>query len=116
MTEQTYNLAFVFPGEGSQSTGMVNDLAATYPEIKQTFERASEALQKDLWALVTDETLATELNLKSQHTTCHACRWRCSLECVDKTQCNLSVMDGGTQFRRIQRVSLLIKDIQRNSY
>lgn len=62
MTEQTYNLAFVFPGQGSQSTGMLNDLAATYPEIKQTFERASDALQKDLWALVTDETLATELN------------------------------------------------------
>lgn len=62
MTEQTQNLAFVFPGQGSQSTGMLGDLAATYPEIKQTFERASDALQKDLWALVTDEALNAELN------------------------------------------------------
>lgn len=62
MTEQTYNLAFVFPGQGSQSTGMLNDLAATYPEIKHTFERASNALNKDLWALITDESLASELN------------------------------------------------------
>lgn len=41
---------------------MLGDLAATYPEIKQTFERASDALQKDLWALVTDEALNAELN------------------------------------------------------
>ena len=54
MTELTYNLAFVFPGQGSQSVGMLDDLAATYPDIKQTFERASEALQKYLWALVTN--------------------------------------------------------------
>lgn len=62
MTEQIYNVAFVFPGQGSQSVGMLNDLAVTYPEVKQTFERASEALQKDLWALVTDRALETELN------------------------------------------------------
>ncbi len=62
MTEQTYNLAFVFPGQGSQSVGMLNDLAATYPDVKQTFERASDALQKDLWALVTDNALEAELN------------------------------------------------------
>ncbi len=62
MTEKTYNLAFVFPGQGSQSTGMLDNLAATYPEIKQTFERASEALQKDLWALINDESLSAELN------------------------------------------------------
>lgn len=62
MTQQNYNLAFVFPGQGSQSVGMLDDLAATYPEIKQTFERASDALGKDLWALISDESLASELN------------------------------------------------------
>ena len=62
MTEQNYNLAFVFPGQGSQSVGMLDDLAATYPEVKQTFERASDALSKDLWALISDESLASELN------------------------------------------------------
>ncbi|HEY8035491.1 MAG TPA: ACP S-malonyltransferase [Methylobacter sp.] len=52
MNNQTYNLAFVFPGQGSQSVGMLTDLAASYPEVKHTFERASDALGKDLWAIV----------------------------------------------------------------
>lgn len=54
MSEQTYNLAFVFPGQGSQSVGMLNDLAAAHPEVKQLFERASEALDKNLWTLVAE--------------------------------------------------------------
>ncbi len=52
MTKQLSNLAFVFPGQGSQSVGMLTPLATTYPEIKQTFDRASLVLGKDLWALV----------------------------------------------------------------
>ncbi len=52
MNNQTYNLAFVFPGQGSQSVGMLADLAASYPEVKHTFERASDALGKDLWSIV----------------------------------------------------------------
>ena len=54
MTKQTYHLAFVFPGQGSQSVGMLTALAASYPEVKQIFERASEALDKNLWSLVAD--------------------------------------------------------------
>ncbi|MDP3877226.1 MAG: ACP S-malonyltransferase [Methylobacter sp.] len=52
MNNQIYNLAFVFPGQGSQSVGMLADLAVSYPEVRQTFERASDALGKDLWSLV----------------------------------------------------------------
>ncbi|MCK9397889.1 MAG: ACP S-malonyltransferase [Methylobacter sp.] len=52
MNSQTYNLAFVFPGQGSQSVGMLTELAASYPEVKHTFERASDALGKDLWSIV----------------------------------------------------------------
>jgi [acyl-carrier-protein] S-malonyltransferase len=54
MSIQNYDLAFVFPGQGSQSVGMMADLAASFPEIKQTFERASDALGQDLWALVSE--------------------------------------------------------------
>ena len=52
MNNQTYNLAFVFPGQGSQSVGMLTDLAVSYPEVKHTFERASDVLGKDLWSIV----------------------------------------------------------------
>lgn len=43
--------AFIFPGQGSQSVGMLADLGATYPIVKQTFEEASEILNYDLWKL-----------------------------------------------------------------
>ena len=46
--------AFVFPGQGSQSMGMLSDLANKYGEIRSVFERASDALAKDLWELVKD--------------------------------------------------------------
>ena len=50
MTQQ--NLAFVFPGQGSQKIGMLADLAASYPIVTQTFAEASQVLGYDLWELV----------------------------------------------------------------
>lgn len=44
--------AFVFPGQGSQSIGMLADLAEQYNTVTTTFAEASEALGFDLWALV----------------------------------------------------------------
>ncbi len=44
-------LAFVFPGQGSQSVGMLADLAAAHPVVRSTFDEASAALGLDLWAL-----------------------------------------------------------------
>lgn len=45
--------AFLFPGQGSQSVGMMSGLAQ-FPEVKQTFDEASAALGEDLWKLVTE--------------------------------------------------------------
>jgi [acyl-carrier-protein] S-malonyltransferase len=45
--------AFLFPGQGSQSVGMMAGLAQ-FPEVKQTFDAASAALGEDLWKLVTE--------------------------------------------------------------
>ena len=61
MSTQNNQLAFVFPGQGSQSVGMLAEMAETYPDIKNTFAQASEVLGLDLWALVNDGP-AEELN------------------------------------------------------
>ena len=47
------SLAFVFPGQGSQSIGMLDQLATEYPLVQETFAEASEVLGYDLWDLVT---------------------------------------------------------------
>lgn len=56
------NLAFVFPGQGSQKIGMLAELAAEYPVVKSTFAEASDVLGYDLWALVQTGT-QEEINL-----------------------------------------------------
>ncbi len=61
MKQQNYNLAFVFPGQGSQSVGMLSDLAASFPEVRQIFSEASDILGRDLWQMVS-EGPAEELN------------------------------------------------------
>lgn len=53
--------AFVFPGQGSQTVGMLTELAATYPLVEKTFREASDALGYDLWQLVSQGP-AEELN------------------------------------------------------
>ena len=54
-------LAFVFPGQGSQSVAMLNDLAEHHTIIRQTCDSASEVLGYDLWAIIS-EGPAEELN------------------------------------------------------
>lgn len=61
MTQTINNLAFVFPGQGSQSIGMATDLANHHPEVKQLFQQASDVLGLDLWQLVAEGPEA-ELN------------------------------------------------------
>ena len=46
------SVAFVFPGQGSQSIGMLAELASLYDDVRQTFDSASRRLGYDLWALV----------------------------------------------------------------
>jgi [acyl-carrier-protein] S-malonyltransferase len=54
-------IAFVYPGQGSQSVGMMQTFARL-PGVQETFAEASERLKQDLWKLVA-EGPAEELNL-----------------------------------------------------
>jgi len=47
-------LAFVFPGQGSQSLGMLAELAELHPQVRETFNEASDGAGADLWALSQD--------------------------------------------------------------
>ncbi len=55
------SLAFVFPGQGSQSVGMMNGFDGL-PIVRETFEEAGSVLKQDLWGMVTGGS-SEELNL-----------------------------------------------------
>ncbi len=44
-------LAGIFPGQGSQSVGMLADLSESFPLVSSTFQEASDTLGFDLWKL-----------------------------------------------------------------
>ena len=46
--------AFLFPGQGSQSVGMLTELSQQSGWVKKTFDEASQALGLDLWKRVAD--------------------------------------------------------------
>lgn len=85
----TAKIAIVFPGQGSQAVGMLGDLSESYSQIKETFDEASAALGRDLWALAQNGP-AEELN-KTQNTqplvlTASVAMWR-----VLQSELNISV-------------------------
>ena len=72
------SFAFVFPGQGSQSIGMVAALAAL-PEVKQTFQEASDILGINFWQMATegpDEVLNATLNTQPIMLTAGIATWR----------------------------------------
>lgn len=63
----THSLGVVFPGQGSQTVGMLADIAREHPEVLATFNEASAVLGYDLWQLVSagpaeelDKTVRTQ--------------------------------------------------------
>lgn len=76
---QIHNLGFVFPGQGSQSVGMVARLAAAYPVVQQTFAEAGDALGMNLWELVENgpaETLNQTSNTQPALLAAAVATWR----------------------------------------
>jgi [acyl-carrier-protein] S-malonyltransferase len=76
------SFAFVFPGQGSQSVGMM----AAYgdaPVVRATFDEASNALGDDLWAMVADgpaEVLTQTVNTQPVMLTAAIAAWRLWLD------------------------------------
>ncbi len=54
MKRQHYNLAFIFPGQGSQSIGMLAALAESFHSVRETFSEASDILGRDIWLLISE--------------------------------------------------------------
>ncbi len=76
------SFAFVFPGQGSQSVGMM----AAYGDaaiVRATFDEASAALGDDLWSMVADgpaEVLTQTVNTQPVMLTAGIAAWRLWLE------------------------------------
>ncbi len=51
------SVALLFPGQGSQSVGMLADLSTSWPQVEQAFAEASDVLGYDLWRLAQDGPL-----------------------------------------------------------
>ena len=58
--------AIVFPGQGSQSLGMLSDLSDNFPIVKEVFTEASDALGFDLWALTQEDQEALNQTQNTQ--------------------------------------------------
>ncbi len=56
MTQQSSNIAVVFPGQGSQSVGMTAELYNNFSVVRDTYAEASKVLGFDLWELINDSS------------------------------------------------------------
>lgn len=73
------NIIAYFPGQGAQHVGMLADIATEYPDIKETFAEASQALGFDLWKLVQEgpaDTLSQTYNTQPALLTASVALWR----------------------------------------
>ena len=73
---------FVFPGQGSQSVGMMKELAARDGVVSETFAEASAVLGYDLWQLVSEgpaEKLNETVHTQPAMLAAGIATWRCWL-------------------------------------
>ena len=60
------NYSIVFPGQGSQSLGMLSDLYQNFPIVNEIFQEASDAISIDLWKIINEDQEALNLTENTQ--------------------------------------------------
>lgn len=58
--------SIVFPGQGSQTLGMLSDLNQNFTIVNDTFQEASDAINVDLWKIVNEDQVALNLTENTQ--------------------------------------------------
>ena len=58
--------SIVFPGQGSQSLGMLSDLNNHFPVVNEIFQEASDAINVDLWKLINEDLEALNITENTQ--------------------------------------------------
>jgi len=60
------NYSIVFPGQGSQSLGMMSDLRSNFSVVNEIFQEASDAINVDLWKIVNEDQELLNLTENTQ--------------------------------------------------
>ncbi len=58
--------SIVFPGQGSQSLGMLSDLRSNFSVVNKIFQEASDAINLDLWKIVNEDQELLNLTENTQ--------------------------------------------------
>ena len=58
--------SIVFPGQGSQSLGMLSDLNQNFSSVSETFQEASDAISVDLWKIINNDQDSLNLTENTQ--------------------------------------------------
>ena len=64
------NYSIVFPGQGSQSLGMLSDLNQNFPIVNEIFQEASDAISVDLWKIINEDQEALNLTENTHSQLC----------------------------------------------
>jgi len=58
--------SIVFPGQGSQSLGMLSDLRTNFSVVNEIFQEASDAINVDLWEIINEDQELLNLTKNTQ--------------------------------------------------
>ena len=58
--------SIVFPGQGSQSPGMLSDLRSNFSVVNEIFQEASDAINVDLWKIINEDQELLNLTENTQ--------------------------------------------------